>query len=268
MVAEPQAVADRLFSFLDVATVPDISKHVFAAERERFGPADYKIWHTSRITNDSVGRGWTVPAGLISDQAREAINQLCSKLGYVPVDENWGTADQPADIRLSADGAAPTQSSDQLDAASGFAGPIGERLTAAITQLEGDFDRRWEPCARESFELIVTSPSDAGTGQNVSWCVDLAARTVTPLDGEESDTSWDVVAAADIWEQIISGKTNISVALRCHQVRYCDTGESGPFAADTRIGMLADLLGLASWGQARQRANATAVRHTESAVRE
>jgi protein-tyrosine sulfotransferase len=63
LVEDPQAVADGIFGFLGVDPVPGIAQACFAGERERFGPADYKIWHTSRITSDSVGRGWTIPPG-------------------------------------------------------------------------------------------------------------------------------------------------------------------------------------------------------------
>jgi hypothetical protein len=287
LVADPQAVADEVFEFLALAPVPGIEKACFAAERERFGPADYKIWHTSHISDESVGRGWTVPAGLIGPEVRAAINELCGELGYLPVDDSWGTADRPADLRLPAGAGADkeTEGGKQLAAAaaagavpvaitampeSGFAALVGERLEAGLGRLDEGFAHRWEPCAAESFEVVAT-PS-AGPGPNAQWRVDLAARAVTPVsgepglaglgddgegegegEGEEPDWGWDIIGSAEVWEQIIGGRVNMSVALRRHQLRYCDTGEAGPVVADTRIGMLADLLGLASWGQARQR---------------
>jgi hypothetical protein len=286
MVADPQAVANELFKFLGVDPVPGIAEACFAAERERFGPADYKIWHTSQITDESVGRGWTIPAGLIGPQIRIGINELCGKLGYVPVDENWGTADRPADLRLPADaapaGTAETMTARDAEVApptaptmpvlatlngavpeSGLAAVVGERLAAGISRLGEGFARRWEPCATESFEVVATP---TGLGPNARWRVDLAAGTVCALNGggpapdgdssgddnEEAGSAWDIIAAADAWEQVISGQENMSVALRRHQLRYCDTGTAGPVVAETRIAMLADLLGLTSWGQARQ----------------
>jgi sulfotransferase family protein len=260
MVADPQAMADRLFEFLGAAPVPDIEARMFAAERERFGPADYKIWHTSRISGDSVGRGWTVPAGLIGPQVRVSISELCGRLGYVPVDDDWGAAERPADLRLTVQPAEAGQGQPE-DAVPvpgpDFAAPLGERLAAGVTRLSEGFGKRWEPCAGDSFEVVATPPS--GTGPNARWLVDLASGTVTALrdvsaDDEEPDSDWDVIASADTWEQVLGGTLNISVALRRHQFRYRDSGEAGPIAADARIGMLADLLGLTSWGQARQHA--------------
>ncbi|MBO0833986.1 MAG: sulfotransferase, partial [Actinobacteria bacterium] len=275
MVADPQAVADRLFKFLDVDLVPGIAEACFAAERERFGPADYKIWHTSQITDDSVGRGWTIPAGLIGPQIRAGINELCGKLGYLPVDENWGTADRPADLRLPAEqaetepaeatdeGAAPPADTPVLAPANGdtpepgFAAVVGERLEAGLSRLGKGFSRRWKPCASELFEVVATP---AGPGPNARWRVNLAARSLSAVncspgtgdDGGQADSAWDIIASADTWKQLIDGRVNMSVALRRHDLRYCDTGEAGPVVADTRIAMLADLLGLTSWGQARQ----------------
>lgn len=264
MVADPQAVADGVFEFLGLAPVPGIAEACFAAERERFGPADYKIWNTSRITEDSVGRGWTVPAGLIGPPVRIAINELCGTLGYVPVDENWGTADKPADLRLPADDQeSPAEAGEgQAEAPEGraatepgFARLVGERLEAGLARIDERFASRWEPCGTESF-LVVATPAD-GSGPGARWWVDLAANVITAVDSArsalgEEETGWDVIASVDTWEQIVSGRVNLSVALRRHQLRYCEQGEPGPFIADTRMGMLADLLGLASWGQARQ----------------
>jgi hypothetical protein len=264
VVADPQAVADDLFEFLGVAKVPGIAEACFAAERERFGPADYKIWHTSRITGDSVGRGWTIPAGLIGAQVRVAINELCARLGYVPVDDDWGAADRPADLRLQAEAGSAAAVPEP-----GLAAPVGERLAEGLARLTERFERRWEPFATESFEVVATPP--AGPGPSARWRVDLAARTVTALngspagpagdadqgsdgDGEQSEGGWDIIGSADTWEQLIGGRVNMSVALRRHQLRYCEDGEAGPVAADTRIAMLADLLGLTSWGQARPKA--------------
>jgi protein-tyrosine sulfotransferase len=294
LVADVQAVSDRIFNFLGVARVPDIGGQIFAPERERFGPADYKIWHTSTITADSVGRGWTMPAQMIPPPVLEAINELCGKLGYVPVDEKWGTAVGPADPRLapatevasgddtqagpraqgpaSREGSAEVRTGAMTDGIRSHTPPppepvlapvVVEQLEAGLARIGEDFARRWDPCAAESFELIVARPRAAS--RNARWLVDLSARTVTQVDGtagpapaegrngtgendEDSGGAWDIIASAEIWEQILSGGVNISVALRRNQMRYCDEGDASPVIAATRIALLTDLLGLASWG--------------------
>jgi protein-tyrosine sulfotransferase len=43
LVANPEEVAGGVFGFLGVPHIPGISERCFTPERERFGPADYKI---------------------------------------------------------------------------------------------------------------------------------------------------------------------------------------------------------------------------------
>jgi hypothetical protein len=268
MVGDPQGTADSLYEFLGVAPVPDIERKIFAAERERFGPADYKIWHTSRISTESVGRGWTIPAGLIGPAVRETINELCEKLGYIPVDDGWGTAEQPADFRMPP---AAEDGGDEAETPAPAVVPapvpddtpmpnlvplLRERLQAGAERADEAFAERWAPCGAESF-LIMATPDD-NHGAASRWRVDLAAKTVSP-DGEtaesgdedEDQAGWDLIGSAWTWQQVVSGAANMSVALRRHDLRYCDFGDAGPVQADTRIAMLADLLGLTSWGRAR-----------------
>jgi hypothetical protein len=271
MVTDPQAVADSIFAFLGVDSVPGIAEACFAAERERFGPADYKIWHTSHINAGSVGRGWAVPSGLISPQACASINQLCGALSYVPVDGNWGTAGAPGDLRLSAAPAGRELERVENAAASESAGTdgdfsaiIGQKLKAGLSRLTEQFAQRWAPCSAEVFELVCIPHNFAGP--DFRWRVDLSSRQVTLLGADTAATGalrpgkgkkteavesdWDIIGSQDLWQQVLSGQVNMSVALRCHQLRYCEEGERGPIIADTRMGLLADLLGIASWGQA------------------
>jgi hypothetical protein len=290
MTGDPQAAADELFEFLGVAKVPDIGDKIFAAERERSGPSDYKIWHTSAISTDSVGRGWTVPAGMIAPPLRAMISECCGRLGYLPVDDQWGTADQPADLRVPARAPVAESGKTQLIAAASepeaaeIAPLLIERLRTGIKRTGPQFAARWEPCGQDSV-LVVATP-EAGHGPAAHWQVDVAAGTVTieepdlpgpsgeaphaTTDAAEAvadtaaesagtaeagreaageDNAWEVIASAGTWQQVLTGKVNLSVALRRHMIRYCDQGDTGPVTADTRVAMLADLLGLTSWGR-------------------
>jgi hypothetical protein len=77
---------------------------------------------------------------------------------------------------------------------------------------------------------------------------DQVAGKVTRVSKEaQEDSDWDMIASLEIWEKIMDGQLNFSVALRSCQLRYCDNGEPTPLAADTRIGIVAQLLGIASW---------------------
>lgn len=256
LVTDPEGVADGIFSFLGVPSLPGIAASCFAPERERYGRGDYKIWQTSQITAASVGRGWSIPASLIEPGVTATVNRLADKLGYVRVDEKWSVADTPPDLRLSATGTqtanAPTASAIGTRQMPRAYLLIGELLQAGLFRVSSRFARRWEPCIAESFLVIATSPS--GDGGSAKWRVDLTGRTVTLADGIQAGTggavSWQITGGADTWERVIRGAGNLNVALRRRDLRYCDTGTAAPTAAVTRMGMLADLLGVTSWRSA------------------
>jgi hypothetical protein len=259
LVSDPENVARRIFSFLGVDHVPGISSACFSGERERFGPGDYKIWFTSAISDRSVGRGWSVPTGLIWPQVLTTMNELTSKLGYLPADDSWGNSAPPADLRQdlndlpSAEPSTPIAETDKkLDAAeSETRSPhsllLGARLQDGVKRASPSKIERWEPHSHENM-VAVSIPSDPDLPTEY-WLVEVASRAVSLTISEaQEDSDWDVIGSSDAWERVISGELNLSVAMRTCQLRYCDDGDSpGPIAADRRINLLADLLGLNEW---------------------
>jgi len=266
MVDDPESVAAGLFEFLDLPPAPGVSESCFSAERERFGPGDHKIWYTSAITADSVGRGWSIPTGMIAPQVTAAINELAADLGYLPVGDDWGTTEPPADLRITADESAAEESAAEESAAGRPSPTVGgdrpvrgqpdhqilwERLQAGLTRIDDRFAEQWGECLAETF-VTISLPSDPAR-QATRYRVDLAARTVTAEDGtaELPESDWDVIGSAEAWDSVIDGRTNMSVALRACRLRYCDIGDAGQFASDARIALLADLLGLTAWNLSR-----------------
>ena len=114
----------------------------------------------------------------------------------------------------------------------------------------GRFVRRWGDCAGESFLIVATS--DPG-GPAARWQVDLAAGTVslasstTAGPGEPGSTAtWQLIGPAATWERVLSEEANLNVVLRHRELRFC-ASDQAPARTVTRVGMLADLLGLTSW---------------------
>jgi hypothetical protein len=282
LVADPEGTAAGIFEFLGVGQQPGISERCFSAEREGAGPSDYKIWHTSQVTSSSVGRGWSVPAAMIPPSVIQTIRELTDQLGYLPVDDAWGTASVPADLRASSagrieadargdstrwpggEGIRQAASADD-DTASALpvrplpqAELIESALRAGLARTDKAFAGRWEPCSGESFALVATAPVDAG-GTGSRWIVDLAAGTITTslvlpgLAGDDGDsTAWDIVGEADAWQAVLSGSVNLGVAMRRCELRYCQSTESTSADARLRVGMLGELLSLRSGWRDRQ----------------
>jgi hypothetical protein len=267
LVADPEETAAALFEFLGVAPAPGISQQCFSPERERFGPADYKIWYTSQVSSESVGRGWSVPADMIGPYMRLHINELAERLGYLAVGDDWGTTEPPGDLRVTdapppaeVPGAEPAEAAGaaaeepQAEGTPGkavvviAAGPfrselLGDQLRSGLAAAS---PQRWGGHGGETFVAVVIT-RDA-THQAEYWLVDLAAATVTPVTrGAQEGSDWDVIAALEVWEKVLKRQLNLSVAVRSCELRYCDNGEPTPRAAEGRIAILGELLGLAAW---------------------
>jgi protein-tyrosine sulfotransferase len=139
LVADPEATAAAVFEFLGVSAAPGITEACFSADRERFGPADHKIWYTSQITDDSVGRGWSVPAAMIAPQLLGVMNELSGRLGYLAVDGDWGTTEPPADLRVPVTPGTTEPGPDSVIGGEGDeAGGRDESLAAGAEPQAGD----------------------------------------------------------------------------------------------------------------------------------
>jgi hypothetical protein len=253
MVADPEEVAAGIFDFIGVGRVPGIGEAVFSREHERFGPADHKIWYTSTIGQGSVGRGDSLPVGLIPPPVLESMNGLLDKLGYVQVDESWGTADMPGSLLVPGDGG--------TDQEHGQAGPLPEaevlagRLAAGLARFDADMAARWEAHMAETFTVVIRQPHSSPWVRNV----DLSVREVisgggsaagtadgTDADGAGEDSAeaeWSIIGTAETWLRLLDGELNMSTALRRNELRYCDYGENDFFVTEARISLLAALLG-------------------------
>jgi len=249
LTAAPAATAAGIFDFLGVGPVDDIERRWLAADHERFGPGDHKIWHTAAITTGSVGGGESVPVGLIPPPVLEGINELAGRLGYVPVDETWGTADAPAELR--ADVAVPAAVGAGYGGTAGNGGGGGTavallagRLREGLAGIDGAFRARWARCFDGGFTVTVRPAG--GRGEQY-WQVDLAGCRLVDAGreaGDDDEPEWGVVASPRAWESVLSGERNLSAALRACELRYCDTGDAEIATTGARIAMLSELLGL------------------------
>jgi hypothetical protein len=256
LVADPEHEAAQIFSFLGTSPAPGISATCFSGERERFGPGDYKIWRTSRITGDSVGRGWSVPAEMIHATVLAQVNELAENLGYLPVDDGWGTSEPPRDMRAQASAGDTAEDAHLGTTASREAGPVqvaseetvGQRLRSGLSKMLADPQQqsRWGQHSLESFVTVVLPPTQANGAEY--WLVDLKAGEVRQVGREaQDDSDWDIVGSAEAWEKVLRRELNINVAIRRSQLRYCDEGGERWVALDTRISILSTLLGLPAW---------------------
>ena len=259
LVTDPDGQIEAIFEFIGATPVPGIVARCFGPGHQRFGPGDYKIWNTDRVSTDSVGRGWAMPAGKIPEPLLARINELADVLGYVRVGERWGTGARPADLRVPAieePGAAdPAQGEDQPDAPGreplplpGWALAVDGRVRAGLARADTEFARTHGARAQESVLLFMAAP--AWADEDAWWRLDLAAGTVRAGLGEcPVDTHWSLTGSAEAWDRLLAGESNLGVAFRRGDLRYADKGDAGAGStgADTRVAMLTELLGISRW---------------------
>ena len=259
LVTDPDGQIERIFGFIGAAPAPGIVERCFGAEHQRFGPGDYKIWNTNRVSADSVGRGWTMPAGKIPEPLLARVNELADVLGYIQVGEQWGTGAKPADLRVqsndrqqAADSAQTAEQTDEPGRASvtlpDWAMAVDGRVRAGLSRVGEEFARAHGVRAKESVLLFVSAP--AGVDADAWWRLDLAAGTVTAGLGDcKVDTDWSLTGSAQAWDQMLADESNLGVAFRRGDLRYADKGDAGAgsIGADTRVAMLTDLLGVSRW---------------------
>jgi hypothetical protein len=247
LVSEPEAVAAEVFGFLSVPPVAGISSLAFSRERERSGPGDFKIWNTSEIDSDSVGRGWSVPANLIPSPLLATVNELADRLGYVRIDDTWGASARPGDLRATIEQGAPQPARPAGPAPPG-AILVDERVRAGLVRIDATFAAAWQPYMQGSF--LVTALAPTGGHDDAWWFIDLNARTAFVGRGTCPHSElWSVTGPAAAWEAVVRDGTNLGLAFRRHGMRYRDKGDGGPGSAlaDNRVAMLSDLLGITSW---------------------
>lgn len=90
LVDDPDRALNPVWDLLGVSTAPDVARNAFVETHDAAGPADYKVWQTSSVRSDSVGRGARIPADRVTGRLREAVNESLGELGYPLVDDRWG----------------------------------------------------------------------------------------------------------------------------------------------------------------------------------
>jgi hypothetical protein len=252
LVLNPEGVMGGVFEFLGVPPVPDIAAECFSTEQERLGTADYKVWHTDRISSDSVGRGWSIPPGLISEPVLNGINELAGRLGYLQIDPaSWGIGPVPRDLRSNdSSPAVPLVIAEDSREVSETGALLSERTRNALERLDAAAPAKWLAIASDTVAIIVVPDHQKHSGCT-QVLVNVNARTVETL---ESDTlaptrqpgPCALAGPAAVWRGLLAGEVNLGAALRLNQIRFAGSVEDSR-TGELTIAMISDLLGLISW---------------------
>ena len=84
LASDPDEVLSKLWPFLGASNAPGLAERA-VLEHHHAGPSDYKIWHTSAVRRDSIGRGVCVPTDRLPVSLTGATNDLLRRVGYVEI---------------------------------------------------------------------------------------------------------------------------------------------------------------------------------------
>ncbi len=251
LVTAPEETAAAIFSFLGVRQVPGITEACFRTPHDRDGAGDQKIWLTSSVSSDSVGRGAAVPASALPPALRESVNRLLDTLGYRTIDDQWGAPGAPRDPRAGAAGPAGPESppgtgsrlSPALDA---LRARIGGRRPADLREIVA----RWPCVAGRSLTLVVET-ADGRQGE-FGWTFPAggpAAADLTPggqppaAPGPAPPLA--IAATAATWLALLGGSASIVGEIAGGRLRPAGHG-GGPRISSQEMHAIAALLGLAT----------------------
>lgn len=209
LVSAPEETAAGIFSFLGEAQVPGITTECFDIPHEGNGSGDEKLWFTSGVSADSVGRGVVVPADALPEGLRLAINGALAKLGYRTVEGDWNSAPGATDPRAAAvpgdmarggmvaggtghdgtghdgtahDGTAPgdatagasdaspgSADASASEATRAAAAALADRIAASGAGRANQVVRRWPALAGQTIRIVVAN--SAQDRQTLTWTV-------------------------------------------------------------------------------------------------
>ena len=250
LVAEPERIAAEIFSFLEVESVPGITRTCFEREHEADGPSDEKIWFTGAVTGGSVGRGAVVPVGAFPPGMLPVLNQALTALSYRPVDDEWNTAVGPLDPRLSA-GPAPV-STTVYPELTATAQAIDARIRSRSDAQRSAVSAYWPRLAGATVGVVVQGSDGAQAGLRVRFPRSEAGPADAPV---ASDLAMDgdgasgaacipvVIGNPATWTSLLDGKANLITEISAGRIR-CVNSEDPHRVRTDEVHAIAWLLGL------------------------
>jgi hypothetical protein len=261
LVTAPEQVAADIFCFLGARQMPGITQACFRGEHAEHGPGDSKVWFTGAVSAASVGRGVTVPAGLLPPPLRASINSALGALGYRLITDDWYRAGLPEDPRADtcggglttcggAGGGAAGGGADRTSyqAARAVIDEVAALLVTRTAGIAGDVlagvGRRWPSLAGASFEVVAYAAG--GQAKDFHWWLPGTGRQRPPgsTGCPAAGRVITFIAEAGTWLALLGGTANVAGEilagrLRCPSLAASRQGDSPEAQA------LAESLGIA-----------------------
>jgi hypothetical protein len=229
--------------------MPGITQACFNTAHEGNGPGDEKLWFTTKVTSDSMGRGVSVPAAALPSPLRSRINEVLAKLDYRIVDTEWNATVGPFDPR--ADTGAESEASNDHQVREGgkvkaAIRAINDRLGSWPEVELSEVTTRWPTLAGETIEIIA---QDGAEHAGMRWTFPAQTDGSPPRPTDHSDQADGgesvavFIADPDTWHSLQDGATNVVTEMGAGRLR-CVNRRDGHRIRSDELHALAVLLGI------------------------
>jgi hypothetical protein len=226
LVTLPEETAAGILSFLGVTQMPGITRDCFQIPHEGNNPGDKKIWFTSKVKTESLGRGVRVPASWMPARMREDINQVLEQLEYRLIDNLWNDAVGPTDPRArrpEAPGVAADRGSPDNPELSAAVRELSRRLTSWSPDELRTIRNHWPFLGRQGVQLIVQGAD--GDHRALRWSADGGPEPVqvaadTSQDGNGEAKPVTLIADPATWHALLAGTANVEAEKKARRLRH------------------------------------------------
>ncbi len=252
LAVAPEEVTAKLLEFLGAAPMPGITSACFGSPHEGDGPGDEKIWFTTKVSTETMGRGVKVPGDAIPGPLRAQVNEALAQLGYRPIGADWNSAPGALDPRLPGTGPelgsenGPAELPAQAVRAPDWAGSavlaeLADRMrqnagqTAVVSEL-------WPTVAGQTIMLVVADDDEHGELSTKFPVAEANGNGAAPqADGEAVAT---FIADPLVWKELLEGHANMITEIRHGKLRCINRRDTHRVRSD-EVHAIACLLGLA-----------------------
>jgi protein-tyrosine sulfotransferase len=205
LVARPEEIIAQVLGFLGVRDDEAVvaSALAFQPGASAVWPGDVKVRFSQGIDSSSVGRGWSVPFDMVTQDLRDRVDRLSHELGYRPLPnlKQYTTASATPLISDAAPSGPHSQEARRL---------LDERVPTPTGTRRVTRSR-----TSTLLKLVLTDLPGP-------WMVDFNSGQVESRDGE---ANWLALTDSETLLSLVSGRSNPGMAMRSSALQVVSASE-------------------------------------------
>jgi hypothetical protein len=203
LVTRPTETVAQILGFLGVRVDDAVVDAALAFEPETSTviPGDVKVRFSRGVDSSSVGRGWSVPFDMLTDDVRDRVNDLSGGLGYPPLPNLKQYTNELASPLISVTAPVGPHSYEMNRL-------LEDRASAVAGKRGGDRDS-------SRLKLVLTDLPEP-------WMLDLGTGTFERRDGV---ADWLALTDSETLLNLVAGRANPGVAMNRSELQIVSASD-------------------------------------------